>query len=100
MMMDISLQHWLYVFFSIFALQVLFQLIRLITKSTNSSFLSILRMTVLDTTMICWLVFGNYVYFTNSGNEPTIMRYLMLSILCVGYFSMIVYAYVLYSLMF
>ena len=59
---EVSVRDWLVVFFFIFGLQALFQLVRVFMNNCHSSFLNVFRMVALDTSLISWLLYGNYVY--------------------------------------
>ena len=95
---EVSVRDWLVVFFFIFGLQAFFQLVRVFMNNCHSSFLNVFRMVALDTSLISWLVYGNYVYIMKQAEEGAVLRYLMLMILFVGYFSIGVYTYVIYSM--
>ena len=97
-MWDVSVRDWLVVFFLIFGLQAFFQLVRVFMNNCHSSFLNVFRMVALDTSLISWLVYGNYVYYMKQADEGAVLRFLMLSVLFMGYFSIGVYTYVIYSM--
>ena len=95
---EVTVRDWLVVFFFIFGLQALFQLVRVFMDNCRSQFLNVFRMVALDTSLISWLVYGNYVYYMKQAEEGAVLRTLMLVILFMGYFSIGVYAYVIYSM--
>lgn len=90
---------WLEVFFCLFGVRSLFQLMKIYVISNFYSYrfqYDILRLIIIDSFMIGWLIYGNVIYYSKENNCGTngrtaLLDQFMLVILCIGYLMMAFY---------